>query len=91
MSSAAKQAKLRAARKAAGLCTECNNPRYRKHSLCQAHYKRRQERLAKLYRHLQDDNLCYCGAPVKPGQLAARVLELHPYSTAGDVATIGRR
>ena len=58
----------RAARRAAGLCTECNNPRLEGHSVCQRHFEMRRQRIEEYNRKRKARKLCFCGAPVKPGR-----------------------
>ncbi len=65
---AAGMAAKRAARKAAGLCTECESPRLEGHSVCQRHFDMRRQRIEEYNQKRRARKLCYCGSPVKPGR-----------------------
>ena len=65
---AAGMAAKRAAQRAAGLCTECDNPRLPEHSVCERHFEMRRKRLEEYNRKRKARKLCFCGAPAKPGR-----------------------
>lgn len=101
MSSAQQIAEKRAARKAAGLCTECDTPRLKGHSLCRQHYEAQRRRVGKYNERRIDRGLCYCGARVKPGRnrcpaclaLANQKAKIRSQElkAAGKCVTCGRR
>lgn len=68
MSQASAIAAKRASRALAGLCTECDEPTFGKHSLCRRHHEERQARLKAWNDRRRRSRACYCGQPAKRGR-----------------------